>query len=352
MIVVTYFFRFSFCVLSDFLFIKVSVDFYSPRKWFLCQSIYLYVLGFYPLTKSTFAIPLYRNRNIIMSYQSHLISVYRGFVAACNEQRYQDVAQYLHNPCFHFGRFYTPESYSEKLAQTHQESGPIRVHIDYALPDDEQECVCSRVLVRCRPLREWLGFSPPKKDVVFSDTCFVWFIDGKISRIPLAMEWPAIMRQLQDPTAEYHFDSAEIPRNPGRTVSAKELENTLKDYVQCLNAWNQDKEILDCLQPQVIINGVELTNKQFKHRITELIKTIPDLQVTLKTSLLDMPLQRAAAQLELVGRPIGPVEGIAPTGARIRVTESVIWEFQEGKLLRLWSIMDYITLRQQLRPRT
>ena len=277
-----------------------------------------------------------------------VLTTFEAWAKACNERRYEDIAQYLHNPIHHSGRDFTPEEWVEYLVNTQKVIGPNHSNIDYVAADDEQQCLTCRLRIKCRPAKSMFGFEPPGRDIYFAEQSFIWFTDGKISSTSVNFEKPAVLRQLADPKETYRFDSAKVSEVPEHKLSGDQMIQVFKGFIELYNTRNFD-DLSNVLQSEVIVKGAKFELAGFRAMMSHLAVVIEGLTVTIKTIILDTRYQRISAQTEWAGTPVHPIEGLDPTGRSISVDDHICWEFEGGKLHRLWSELDYTALEKQLR---
>ena len=73
---------------------------------------------------------------------------------------------------------------------------------------------------------------------------------------------------------------------------------------------------------------------------------IPDLAFAIALLICDPPL--IAARLAFDCRPKGRFLGLEVNGRRIAFTENVFYEFTDGKIAAVWSVIDKAAIEAQL----
>jgi predicted ester cyclase len=122
---------------------------------------------------------------------------YRAYIAALNERRFDDLADFVHDELTYNDAPMTRRQYQDLIA------GDVA-----AIPDlfydirtlvaagDEVGC---RLLFDCTPVREFLGFVPDGRRLAFTEHVFYRFRDGRIAQVWSLIDRDAIRRQLGDP---------------------------------------------------------------------------------------------------------------------------------------------------------
>lgn len=75
---------------------------------------------------------------------------------------------------------------------------------------------------------------------------------------------------------------------------------------------------------------------------------IPDLRF--KPTLLIAEPPHIASRLAFDCTPAGELFGMAVNGQRVRFFENVFYQFEAGKIRRVWSVIDKAAIQAQLRP--
>ncbi len=76
------------------------------------------------------------------------------------------------------------------------------------------------------------------------------------------------------------------------------------------------------------------------------VRAIPDLQFNIGLLIVEPP--HVAAQLRFDCTPTGELFGLAVNGKRVVFTENVFYEFLEGKIRNVWSVIDKKAVADQL----
>lgn len=116
-------------------------------------------------------------------------------------------------------------------------------------------------------------------------------------------------------------------------------------YIACLNQqdWDHLGEFVD---PDVHHNGRPLGVAGYRQMLEKDFSDIPDLRFNIGLLMCDPP--RIAARLEFDCSPKGEFLGLAVDGKRLYFTENVFYEYREGKIWQVWSIVDKAAIEGQL----
>lgn len=75
---------------------------------------------------------------------------------------------------------------------------------------------------------------------------------------------------------------------------------------------------------------------------------IPDLHFSIDTLIYDEASQKLAVRLLFTGTPTGTIAGIQPTGKSVNFSELVFYQLENGLIKRVWSLVDWDSVRQQM----
>lgn len=124
-----------------------------------------------------------------------------------------------------------------------------------------------------------------------------------------------------------------------------DLADLYRDYIACLN--RQDWPALG----QFVHNDVAHNARPFglagyRAMLERDFREIPDLHFKIELLICDPP--RIAARLKFDCTPVGTFLGLAINGKRVSFCENVFYEFSDGKIRQVWSIVDKAAIEAQL----
>ena len=125
-----------------------------------------------------------------------------------------------------------------------------------------------------------------------------------------------------------------------------DLPNVYRDYIGCLNS--QDWENLGrFVQDDVVRNGMTLGLAGYRRMLEDNFEQIPDLHFGIEILVTEPP--HIAARLWFDVTPRGEFLGLPVNGRKITFAENVFYEFREGRIQEVWSVIDKAAIEGQLR---
>lgn len=123
------------------------------------------------------------------------------------------------------------------------------------------------------------------------------------------------------------------------------LRDAYQAYIDCLN--RQDWPTLGrYVGDQVRYNGKLIGLDGYRHMLEGDFRAIPDLRFVITQLIADPP--HIAARLSFDCTPVGELFGLPVNGRRVRFGENVFYEFSEGKICAVWSVIDKAAIERQL----
>ncbi|SDI47716.1 ester cyclase [Aliiruegeria lutimaris] len=128
-------------------------------------------------------------------------------------------------------------------------------------------------------------------------------------------------------------------------MTSEEMKGAYRAYIACLN--KQDWENLHrYVADQVEYNGKTTGLKGYRAMLVEDFLAIPDLCFTITHLASDPPI--IASRLAFDCTPIGQLFGFPVNGKRVRFDENVFYEFRDGKIQSVWSVIDKAAIASQI----
>lgn len=124
-----------------------------------------------------------------------------------------------------------------------------------------------------------------------------------------------------------------------------DLAGIYRNYIACLNRqdWFELGRFVD---DKVCRNGQQLGLAGYRRMLEKDFDEIPDLHFTIQ--LLVSDASYIASRLAFDCSPKEKFLGLDINGKRISFTENVFYEFKEGKILHVWSVIDKAAIETQL----
>ncbi|KAI0802379.1 SnoaL-like polyketide cyclase-domain-containing protein [Xylaria sp. FL0064] len=270
-----------------------------------------------------------------------ITSTFRSFVECVNEERWQDLTEFASFPLeFNGEDIDNPEALVDKF----KAPGCSQLDID-AITVDEQSQRLGAMLVAKLHLAE-----AATGDVTQRSQIIAWAENVKISKLATLADDDDVQRQLSESgyVSTPDLISTYSPNPTGTSLTRQELEDTYRAYISCINAQTMATDLPRFCHPHVIHNAKRLSLDEYRALIQEAFTAVPDIVFEIDTVVADEKAQRVAVRLEFTGTPTGRFSGAEPTGRSVRFYEYVTYAFRDGKIDRVWSIVDWKSYRQQL----
>ncbi|OBZ96399.1 ester cyclase [Pararhizobium polonicum] len=124
-----------------------------------------------------------------------------------------------------------------------------------------------------------------------------------------------------------------------------DLCEAYRGYIACLNEqdWTKLAQFVD---DDAFYNGKRIGLSGYREMLERDFRDIPDLQFNIQLLISDPP--HIAARLAFDCTPRGKFLGLDVNGRRISFTENVFYEFRDGKIVSVWSVIDKAAVEAQL----
>jgi predicted ester cyclase len=124
-----------------------------------------------------------------------------------------------------------------------------------------------------------------------------------------------------------------------------DLPGIYREYLACLNT--QDWPRLEQFVGEgVFYNGQRVGLQKYREMLEGDFEAIPDLSFDIELLICEPPY--VASRLRFDCRPKGEFFGLPVNGKRVCFTENVFYEFREGKIENVWSVIDKAAIEAQL----
>jgi len=130
-------------------------------------------------------------------------------------------------------------------------------------------------------------------------------------------------------------------------MQGSELEAHYRRYLDCLNERRLD-DLGEFTHDNLVYNDEAITVRQYRDLIAAGIEAIPDL--FFQVDLLVVRGEQVACRLTFDCTPQREFLGLQPTGASVSFSEHVFYRFTDGRIARVWSLIDRAGLAAQLAP--
>lgn len=131
----------------------------------------------------------------------------------------------------------------------------------------------------------------------------------------------------------------------GYAMTRTELADLYRGYIACLN--RQDwADLGRFVHAEVRYNGEPVGLSGYRAMLEGDFRAIPDLHFEIGLLIADPP--RIASRLLFDCTPTGLLFGLPVDGRRVRFAENVFYEFRDGRIAEVWSIIDKAAIEAQL----
>jgi len=128
-------------------------------------------------------------------------------------------------------------------------------------------------------------------------------------------------------------------------VTGDDLADLYRAYIACLN--RQDWAALgQFVHDDVAHNARPLGLAGYRAMLERDFREIPDLRFDIELLISGPP--SIAARLKFDCTPVGTFLGLAVNGRRVSFRENVCYEFCEGRIRQVWSVIDKAAIEAQL----
>lgn len=124
-----------------------------------------------------------------------------------------------------------------------------------------------------------------------------------------------------------------------------DLASTYRRYIACLNKRDLDR-LREFVDPDVDHNGKRIGLAGYRAMLEGNYRDIPDLHFTVQMLVADG--STVAARLNFDCTPAGRFLGLDINGRRVTFSENVLYEYADGKIRYVWSVIDKAAIEAQL----
>jgi predicted ester cyclase len=128
-----------------------------------------------------------------------------------------------------------------------------------------------------------------------------------------------------------------------------DLEARYRAYLDVLNERRLD-DLVHFVQDELSYNGETMTRRQYQDLIAADITAIPDL--FFDAQIVVASGDQVACRLVFDCTPQHEFLGFSPNGERLSFAEHVFYQFRDGRIAAVWSLIDRPAIEAQLRPDT
>ena len=123
------------------------------------------------------------------------------------------------------------------------------------------------------------------------------------------------------------------------------LSDIYRNYIACLNAQDWPR-LGNFVHDDAQRNSKRFGLAGYVAMLEKDFEDIPDLHFNVQLLICDSPF--VAAKLMFDCTPKGIFLGLPVNGKRVSFTENVFYEFREGKICAVWSVIDKAAIEGQI----
>jgi predicted ester cyclase len=128
-------------------------------------------------------------------------------------------------------------------------------------------------------------------------------------------------------------------------MTPPDLSTLYRSYIACLNS--QDWPNLGkFVHEDVHYNGQRIGLSGYREMLEGDFRAIPDLHFDIRLLISEPP--RIACRLHFDCTPKGMLFGLPVNGRKVQFAENVFYEFLDGRIEKVWSVIDKATIASQL----
>ncbi|KAJ7175995.1 hypothetical protein C8R46DRAFT_76835 [Mycena filopes] len=282
---------------------------------------------------------------------SNTEEIYRAWIACVQERRWADLPALMHETCEYRSGAHTL-GYAELVAQSDGcldiRGQDVRVVVN-GLVSGPGECLAAQLYLDCRPVEPLFGVEADGKSIRFFQQQMVWFEDGKVSKVVGVTDLDHARQQMTGEQQRAEPDDIDQPRHPAAGgLNSAELDRLYRDYIACINENLTEAGLSRFCNPVVVHSRKELTLERYCGLIQQSSSAVRDMTARIHTLVAQEDSQRVGVRLEWSGTPIATLQGVEPNGRSVCFPEHVIYQFESGKIARVWSIVDWDEFRRQM----
>ncbi|WP_462379740.1 ester cyclase [Pseudomonas sp. Marseille-QA0892] len=116
-------------------------------------------------------------------------------------------------------------------------------------------------------------------------------------------------------------------------------------YLDCLNSRHWES-LGNFVHADAHYNGERVGLKGYRAMLEADVRSIPDLHFALEEVVAEPPV--LAARLFFACTPVGVLFDLPVNGRRVEFSENVFYRFKEGRIHRVWSVIDKAAVAHQV----
>lgn len=128
-------------------------------------------------------------------------------------------------------------------------------------------------------------------------------------------------------------------------MTSTNVAELYRSYIDCLNRQDWDN-LGKIVHDEAHYNGKLVGLSGYREMLENDFRMIPDLRFQIDFLVVEPP--RIAARLLFDCTPAGMLFDLPVNGRRVRFSENVFYEFEDGRVKNVWSVIDKAAVAAQL----
>ncbi|KAJ4464377.1 polyketide cyclase SnoaL-like domain-containing protein [Lentinula aciculospora] len=124
------------------------------------------------------------------------------------------------------------------------------------------------------------------------------------------------------------------------------LEDHYRQYISYLND-RKTHDLSDFVHEELTYNDKPITRVDYQNYIADDIARIPDLYFDIHHLIVSD--NHVASRIQFNCTPMKDFRGNAPNGEKISFVEHVFYQFEDGKIRQVWSLLDDRAIDAQMK---
>jgi predicted ester cyclase len=128
--------------------------------------------------------------------------------------------------------------------------------------------------------------------------------------------------------------------------SGDDLPAAYRAYLDCLNVRDLDR-LGVFVHERVEYNGEQVNLSGYRQMLERDFRQVPDVWFKIQLLITEGPV--IACRLDFDCTPVGRFLELEVNGRRISFCENVFYQYDDGKIRRVWSVIDKAAIEAQLK---
>lgn len=265
--------------------------------------------------------------------------IYTSFVEAMNARDWEKVQSFLADSLTVNGIDTNSKTLVSQLQGLSAIGPDIKSSVDFITPDSAGGKAFSRVIHRMTLAQDAMGATATGKAAEFAEQSIFWSQDGKVNRIYTISDFDDLRKG-----NEKVATAAEVVAKPG--PSGSDILATFKSYVDTLNKKTTAEDFPKYFHDHVSFNNIDIELEKFREIIDSSSEFIEGLKFTLAETVVNEEKQQIGARILYAGKPVKEFKGVEPTGKSVEFSEHCFYQFDDGKIKQMVTLLDMEVFRQ------